>query len=992
MRRFVWVLAAVALPSLCASMEAQQTAAQYSVVSWGHKDGLPSTFVYSIAQTRDGFLWLGTDDGLVRFDGVQFTRWRPAMPNGELPGQVRVLHVSHRGELLLGTGAGLAGSARNGGIEATQLDSAVQSIEDAADGSLWVATAALLWHLSAESLEPTEPPIRLPGEWVSGPLQSSDGREWIATQAGLFSVDKGRLVQATRGRVWLTMTPGDIARWLDAHGSLHTLPDRGVAGDQTALSSYAGAISAVMTDSKGRLWVGTHGDGIIRISSVDAHTSEDHYTRSDGLSSDFIRSIFEDREQNLWVATENGLDRLRRNKVLSFTRNNGLLSDTVTSITAGSDGSVWLATPNGLHRILRGQTTVDRPGVPILSLLIGRDQQLWAGTSSGLLEWTAEHETPPHANSDFTAVTALAQDDSGALWFLDTQKGIFEERPGHAPAAVTNPDLLHQTVTAIASGPARAVWFGLADGSIVEEKEGKFHIWSSRDGLSGAAIHQLSTGADGELWVATERGLCWLAGQHFTCRNTVSGLPGDRVLWALPDTRGNLWLGYNIGVARMNAQQLRESPNHNEQLDLRFFDDADGIINNPRLNGNSPAAFAQDGRLWLTTSQGVAILDPEHLQMNLLPPPVQILGLEADEEAVDLTRPVQLRPLTRNLQFSFTALSLTVPRKVQFRYRLEGFDHQWHDGGTVRQASYTNLPPGRYTLRVLASNNDGVWNTTGATLTFFLAPAWFQTIWFWLLCIVTLLLAAAWIFRLRVRSIQRILRLRFEERMDERTRIAQELHDHLIQEMVGISMQLEVADELTPAGAKAKTALERALALSRSAIGRGRLTLQSLRRHPVTGSALVKSLRQTADAYSGKTRSTVEYRIEGNEQLLQPAVAEDLSELGQEALRNALKYAGQGTIQVRLRFGTSSFELVVRDEGPGITEEVQRAGIPGHFGLTGMRERAARLAGEFSIVSVPQQGTTVQVAVPASRAYQLQGHSGNGRSARRRCEPNEKAK
>src|ERR1700728_1841852 len=348
MRRFVWVLGAVALPSLCASMGAQQTAAQYSVVSWGHKDGLPSTFVYSIAQTRDGFLWLGTDDGLVRFDGVQFTRWRPAMPNGELPGQVRVLHVSRRGELLLGTGAGLAGSARNGGIEATQLDSAVQSIEDAADGSLWIATAALLWHLSAESLEPTEPPIRLPGEWVSGPLESSDGHEWIATQTGLVSVDKGRLVQATRDHAWLTMTPGDIARWLDAQGNLHTLPDRGVVGGKTALLAYAGAISTVMTDSKGYLWVGTRGDGIFRISSVDGHTSEEHYSRSDGLSSDFIRSIFEDREQNLWVATENGLDRLRRNKVLSLTRSDGLLSDTVTSIAAGSDGSVWLATPNGL--------------------------------------------------------------------------------------------------------------------------------------------------------------------------------------------------------------------------------------------------------------------------------------------------------------------------------------------------------------------------------------------------------------------------------------------------------------------------------------------------------------------------------------------------------------------------------------------------------------------------------------------------------------------
>jgi signal transduction histidine kinase/ligand-binding sensor domain-containing protein len=984
----VWVLAPLVLIALCLSTQADQTTAQYSVASWGHKDGLPSTFVYSIAQTRDGFLWLGTDDGLVRFDGVEFTRRRPALPNGELPGQVRVLHVSREEELLLGTGTGLIGSERNGGIEATQLDSAVQSIQDAADGSVWVATAASLWHLSAGSLEPAEPPIRLPGGWASGPLQSSDGREWIATQAGLFAVDAGRLLQTARGRVWLLMMPGDHAAWLDAHGTLHTLPDRSVANDNPALSPYAAAISTVMTDSSGCLWVGTRGDGLLRISSADGRTSVQHYTRSDGLSSDYIRSIFEDREQNLWVATENGLDRLRRNKVVSLTRSDGLLSDTVTSIAAGSDDSVWLATPNGLQQLVRGQATVNRPNVPVLSLLIGRYQHLWAGTSAGLLEWKDGRETPPHANAGFTAVTALAQDDSGELWFLDTQKGLFQEQPGQAPAPVTDPALVHETVTAMVSGPGGSVWFGLANGTIVEEQQGKFRTWSSNDGLSGAAIHYLSTGADGELWAATQRGLCWLEGQRFACRNTASGLPGDRVLWALPDAHGNLWLGYNIGVARMNAQQMRESGDRHKQLDLTFFDDADGIDNNPNLKGNSPAAFAEDGRLWLTTSQGVAILDPKHLQINLLPPPVQILGLRADEEAIDLTRPVKLRPLTRSLQFSFTALSLTVPRKVHFRYQLEGFDHGWHVGGSVREASYTNLHPGHYTFRVLAANNDGIWNTTGATLTFFLAPAWFQTLWFLLLCVAAALLGAAWLFRLRLQSMKRVLRLRFEERMDERTRIAQELHDHLIQEMVGISMQLEVADELTPAGTKAKTVLERALTLSRSAIGGGRLTLQLLRSHPVTGSALVESLRRTADAYSEKTRSAVEYRIEGDEQLLQPQAAEDLSELGQEALRNALKYAGQGTVQVRLRFGTSAFELVVRDEGPGMSEEVQRVGIPGHFGLTGMRERAARLAGEFAIISAPKQGTTVQIAVPASRAYQRQSQSGNGR---RRGESNEKA-
>jgi ligand-binding sensor domain-containing protein len=279
MRRFSWVLAAMSLFAPGPFMRAEQTTAQYSVASWGHKDGLPSTFIYSVVQTRDGFLWLGTDDGLVRFDGVQFTRSRPVMPNGELPGQVRVLHVSRQGELLLGTGTGLVGHERNVAFEGTQLDSAVQSIQDAVDGSLWVATAASLWPLSAGSLEPAEPPVRLPGGWVSGPLQSSNGHEWIATQAGLFSVDAGRFVRAAPGRASLLMMPGDHAAWLDTQGNLHTLPGRGIVSENRGLSPYASDISTTMTDSSGCLWVGTHGDGVLRLSSVDGHTSVEHYTR-----------------------------------------------------------------------------------------------------------------------------------------------------------------------------------------------------------------------------------------------------------------------------------------------------------------------------------------------------------------------------------------------------------------------------------------------------------------------------------------------------------------------------------------------------------------------------------------------------------------------------------------------------------------------------------------------------------------------------------------
>jgi signal transduction histidine kinase/ligand-binding sensor domain-containing protein len=990
--QFARLLIVVGMLAVRPPVGAQQTSAQYSVASWGYKDGMPSTLIFAVAQTSDGFLWLGTDDGLVRFDGVRFTHWRPAMPNGQLPGPVRALDVSRDGALLFGTGDGLVGSMHSGGLEATQLDSAVLSIQTAADGSVWAATAGALWHLTAGTLEHAEPPITLPGAWVSGPLQSGDGQEWVSTQTGLFHLAGEQLVKAAPGPAWLLSTPGGHATWLDAQGDLHSLESSGIAGRYQPLSRYINKLTTVIADRSGCLWAGTRGGGIIRSCAINGHTSAQQFTPSDGLSSDFIRAIFEDREHNVWVGTENGLDRLRRNRVLSLTRCDGLIDDTVTSIAAGKDGAVWLATAVGLQRLLDGKSTVHRRGTRFLSLLIGNDGRMWAGSTAGLLEWRNGLEMPVGKNTKFTAVTALGQDSDGVLWLFDAHRGLIREAQAHDAEAVTNRAFVHQSITALAAGPGDAVWFGLVNGNIIQEQGGEFHTYSAADGLSGARIDGLTFGPEGELWVATERGVCFLTGTRFVCRNSSSGLPGDRVLWVLPDSRHNLWLGYNMGVAQVNAGQLREwSGKQSSELNVRFFDDADGIVSSPDQIGNAPATFARDGRLWLTTSQDVAVLDPEHLQTNTVPPPVHVLGLDADGRAVDISRPVRLRPLTRSIQISFTGVCLTVPRKVRFRYELEGFDREWHDGGSRREAFYTNLPPGLYTFRVSASNEDGVWNQKGAALSFVLAPAYFQTLWFRLLWLAAMILLIAALFRLRLRFAQRIFRLRFEERFEERTRIAQELHDHLIQEMVGISMQLEVADELTPGNMKSKLPLERALALSRSAIASGRLTLQALRQHPVTGSAFLDSLRRTVESYPASRQCAVDYRFEGEERLLQPGVAQELSELGQEALRNALKHARPETIQVRLYYGRSAFELLIRDNGAGIPEEILRTGIPGHYGLAGMRERAAHIAGDFSIVSAPGHGTSVRVSVPEARAYQDSGDvAGNGSNAPPCDQPQEK--
>lgn len=966
------ILAVLGVLAPCQPVYAAQMTPQYSITAWGHKDGLPSTFVYALAQTDDGFLWLGTADGLVRFDGVQFASWRSIQPNEAPLGQVGALCVSGHGGLWLGTSAGTLGRLRNDRLQATSLHSAVESIEEARDGSLWVAGATTLWHLDATNFSLIQPPMALSGNWLSGPLEDDEGTQWITTRQGVFRVDSRNKMTPMDGHLsWLFRAQDGRLALLDESGRVRSPQNEKTIWRNSGVLSQSSTIFGVTAGSDGSLWIALRGNGIIRLTADDGHVSERRFTRNDGISSDFVRVVFEDREHNLWAATEDGLDRMRPNNVLSLTRREGLLNGTVTSIAAARDGSVWLGTLAGLERMAGGKQAVYLQGTGILSLLTSRDGQIWAGTTRGLMRWTNGSMFLQRQDAKFNAITALAEDATGTLWFYDANEGLFRQRLGYPPEAVTNSGLAGQPVTAMYSSHGGEVWFGLDNGDMVTYREGAYHAYSTRDGLSGGKVHGMSEGTAGELWVATERGLCLFTGERFDCRNTQSGLPGDRVLWAIPDAIGNMWLGYSIGVARLNLRELRDAAvRGTEKLRWKLYDDRDGIKSSPDLNGNAPAALAQDGRLWLTTSQGVAVLDPAHLRTNPLPPQVHILEVDADGLEMDLSRRVNVPPLTRSIQFSYTGLSLSDPQNVRFRYRLDGFDREWRDGGSRRYASYTNLPPRRYVFRVCAANSDGVWNNTGATLDFDLAPAYFQTLWFRLLCIGVALAGALFLFRVRLLSAQRNMRVRYEERLEERARIAQELHDHLIQEMVGIGMHLETAEELMPADAQAKRPLERALALSRSAIANGRLTLQELRSSTMSGAALVEMLRGTAAAYAKSETETVQYLVEGTERLLRAEAAEQLSEIGQEALRNALKHAGESTIVVRLHYGTASFDLSVRDDGNGIDNAVLQSGILGHYGLAGMRERAARMQAELTIHSAPGRGTTVHLRVPAIRAYQ----------------------
>jgi signal transduction histidine kinase len=698
-----------------------------------------------------------------------------------------------------------------------------------------------------------------------------------------------------------------------------------------------------------------------------------HYTHSAGLPSDHIWDIFEDREGNLWAGTQNGLSRLRQDKFITYTLRDGLLSDIASSLTPAQDDGVWVGSRSGLERFAgtAAPHNVLLKGTPITGLLPLKDGALLIATHTGIQKLSRGNigQLQPFPNTP--RIEQMAESEAGDLWLYGQQAGLWHSKDNSSPERIHEPSLAGQTITSLRGAQRDQVWLGLENGDVILRPPAGSHTFTSANGLTGGAIRFLSPQLNGTLWVASDNGLAYFDGERFRHWDRESGLPGNRVIWTLPDQRGNLWLGYSTGIARLSVNDLLHTSPETRQLQYDFYDDGDGLKSNPEAYGSGPVALSSDGRLWVSMSEGIGMIDLARMRRNSIAPPVHILGLTADGRSLTPADGLKIAPHTRNLEISYTGISLSEPRKVRFRYRLEGFESGWQDAGIRRNAFYTNLRPGHYRFRVLAANNDGIWNETGDSISFELLPAFYQTLWFLVLCILLISSLAFLLYRLRVRSAARELQSRFEERISERTRIAQDLHDNLVQEMMGISLQLEIADEVTPPGSTAKGPLRRALDLSRTALANGRSALHILRQRPFCNADIESTLRDTVQSMTG-SQEIIQITSSGKERPIQSLSGEEMVQIVREALRNAIRHAGRNNVVVNSEYGDHYYQLTVLDNGPGVSEGILQGGKPGHFGIPGMRERAARIGASLTVSSSPSTGTQWTLRVPAQIAYESQ--------------------
>lgn len=777
------------------ALDPSKALTQYSTDVWGIEQGLPQSSIKDIAQTRDGYLWLATDEGLARFDGVQFVVFDKGNTAEIKDNSVQALYAARDGSLWIGTRRGLT-RMKDGGFKTYTTadglsDDAVMVVAEDSAGSLWVGTHDGLNQFKDGEWKSYKRADGLSDDAIYAVREDDEGALWIGTRNGLTRLKDNRFTVYTKrdgladDSVFTILEDREHNLWFGTRGGLSRVKD----GRWTSYTKRDGLASeiiyALYEDEAGTLWIGTSGGGLVRM--LDGKFST--YSTDAGLSNETVSALYEDREGSLWVGTwGGGLNRLKNGKFTTYSKREGLADDDARTIYEDHQGALWIGTSKGLTRFKDGEFKVYtmRDGLSEDSIFSTREDfrgNLWIGTWGGGLNRFKDGKFRAFTRRDGLAsdfIFSTYVDRAGNLWTGTWGGGLNLYRDGKFTAYTIKDGLSNNDVRAILEDREGALWLGTNSG-LNRFKDGKFTTYTMRDGLASEVITSISEGKDGVLWIGTSGGgLARLKGGKIVSITASNGLYDDVVYRALEDDRGNLWMSCNKGIFRVALKELNDFADGVTQMVTPVtYGKADGMGSAECNGGFQPAGWrTRDGRLWFPTIKGVVAIDPEHLSVNNQPPPVIIEKSFVDGQAVALKGNAVLSPGLDRLEFHYTALSFLAPGKVQFRYKLEGFDKDWINAGTRRVAYYTNLPPGTYTFRVIASNNDGVWNMTGATLSLTLKPRFYQTKLFYLLCALALVLLVASGYLMRVRRLKRRER-ELVQLVGERTRQLEEANQTL---------------------------------------------------------------------------------------------------------------------------------------------------------------------------------------------------------------------
>jgi signal transduction histidine kinase len=964
-----------------------RTIAQFAHTAWRQKDGAPSV-VNALAQSADGYVWLGSTDGLYRFDGLIFERYQP-QSGGPFPARnVTSLLALSTGDLWIGFRTGGISVLRDGHLTSfTSRDGmpegVVWTVAQDRKGTIWAATSSGLTRLEGNRWKDVGKEWNFLGKSANTIFQDRQGTLWVSTEDTLVCLPPGanrfqstgirvgqvaQIAQAAHGKLWMAETTR----------SVRPLPLARKRQPPDEAQVQVGSIG-ILFDSDGALWITSVGDGLRRSAAPELlkgkikefSTAIDSFTAKDGLSDDFVRAIFQDREGNIWVGTNNGLDRFRKTNlvpvVLPFKPRYGILA-------AGDAGDAWVANLNVMVRVHGGR--------------VGRGQRLsteanfayrdpagviWWLCSDGIYRYFAGKYTrtalPPSFPPNYGELEITATEDgSGALWLAALREGLFYLEKGVWQRLETASEFAKLNPrTAFTDWMGRA-WFGYEEGTIIIlEHKSIRRVFPANDSLIGGI--RAINGRGRHTWVGGELGLAFFDGNRF--RRIV---PSDAdafgsVLGVQETFDGSLWLAETRGVVQIPASEVQQAlDNPSYRVKYRLFDSFDGLPGTfAGVQTISKMIQGIDGRLWFGATDGVVWVDPANLSTNALPPPVSIRSVRANGRQPDSLANLVLPPRTSNLQIRYTALSLAVPEKVRFRYKLDGLDEDWQDVGTRREAFYTNLGPGKYRFHVIACNNDGVWNETGATLNFRVSPAWYQTRLFQAAWVLAAMLLVWLIYRIRMQRVAKAIAARYDERLAERTRIARDLHDTLLQTIQGSKLVADDALETPSEPARMRKALEQLSQWLQQAGQEGRAALNSLRVPATSTNDLAEAFKRAVETTPQQSMAAT-ISVLGDVREIHPIVRDEVYRIGYEAIRNAYAHSGGTHLKVQLHYA-GDLTLRIADDGSGAGASEFSGHKEGHFGLKGMRERASRIGARLTVTGNEGGGTEVYLVVPGGIAF-----------------------
>jgi ligand-binding sensor domain-containing protein len=979
-----WLVAAIAvlcLTSPVSALNPTKSMSQYVHDTWGPERGFAGGAVFAICQSKDGYLWIGTEKGLVRFDGSDFTLMQRPIPGSPQIGAVRGLVADSEGNLWIRLDGPHLLRYRDGKFEDAMVHFGLQeytftsmSVGKGGELLLWGPQNKLLrFHRGGFTATGVAQNVR---NMVIAVAETRDQKIWMGTRgAGLYEIDKDRIVNTSSK---LALTTVNALLPVDGGGLLigtdsglqfwngHQLADPGSFAPLNRLQ-----VLALIRDRQGNVWAGSN-NGLMRIAPSTTVSAE-----LDNTKQDVVSAVYEDREGNIWFGGNRGIQRLRDGMFTGYSMAQGLPTVNNGPIYVDDAGRTWFApSSGGLYWLQDGKVskvTAASLDQDVVYSISGGGGEIWVGRQhGGLTRLTMKGGAV--ISQTYTEAEGLAQNSiysvhrnhDGSVWAATVSNGISRMSNGSFTNYSVVNGLASNAVFSMIEASDGTMWFATPSG-LESLANGRWRNYATAQGLPSSNVRSIYEDSHHVLWIATTAGLAYLASGHVDVPRSLTNSLRDEILGIAEDKQGSLWIVTSDHVLQVTRDRLLDGSI--TESDVQSYGSEDGLPGVEGVRRDRSVVTAQDGRIWISLARGLGMADTAAAARNAVPLQVRIESLLARGRPIDFEDFPRLAADTRSVTFNYASSDLDMPQRVKFRYRLDGSDRDWSDDVALRQVVYTNLGPGTYCFRIKASNSIGPWNGPETKINFFVQPAFWQTWWFRVFCIAILFVLVFLIIRLRMAQLTRRLNVRFQDRLAERTLIAQELHDTLLQGFLSASMQLDVVEDQTPHDAPTKPMIKRILQLMGQVTEEGRGALRGLR-VPMNNSAnLEVALSRVQDEFAldGKVRYTVV--SQGESRPLQPMIRDEVYRIGREAVTNAFLHAKADNIEVEVEYAGGFFRVLVRDDGCGIDPQVLKAGREGHWGLPGMHERSRNIGATLRLRSRTGAGTEVELTIPAVIAF-----------------------